>query len=265
MYTLYSTAYTVLQVLNTVQLPFKSLQYSIYSTVGVEHCTVPLQKMYSTAYTVGIVQCTVQFNYKRFTVLYRIYGRSCTVLRQEMYSTEYTVGIVQFTTGETVQKILTVLFSSPAKAAQYRNSTYFLFLNEKHVNRHLKKKKNYFQNEVTIFVQPNFVTANEILFICRGKCYRNRRQKMRQAIQIKIQESRRGKKTGFDAQSPGKGGPVTGSKNSIMVKEFFVRPTHPPSGSKNVIFCFLANMRYIRDGICTGHIRRRVYFSVPAG
>ena len=24
-------------------------------------------------------------------------------------------------------------------------------------------------------------------------------------------------------------------------------------------------MRYIRDGICTGYIRRRIYISVPAG
>ena len=90
-------------------------------------------------------------------------------------------------------------------------------------------------------------------------------KKCAKQFKLKSKKAGRGKKTGFDAQSPGKGGPVTGSKNSIMVKEFFVRPTHPPSGSKNVIFCFLANMRYIRDGICTGHIRRRVYFSVPAG
>ena len=36
-------------------------------------------------------------------------------------------------------------------------------------------------------------------------------------------------------------------------------------GSKNVILCFLENMRYIRDGICTGHRRRRVCIDVPAG
>ena len=54
----------------------------------------------------------------------------------------------------------------------------------------------------------------------------------------------------FDAQSPGKGGPVTGSKTQSWWKNFFSRPTLLPSESKNVIFCFLANMRY---------------FSVPAG
>ena len=43
------------------------------------------------------------------------------------------------------------------------------------------------------------------------------------------------------------------------------RPTRPPSGSKNFILCFLANMRYIRDCICTGYIRRRIYISLPAG
>ena len=77
MYTLYSTAYTVLYVLNTVQLPFKSLQYSIYSTVGVEHCTVPLQKMYSTAYTVGIVQYSL-------------------TTRDLQYCTEFTEDLLQF-------------------------------------------------------------------------------------------------------------------------------------------------------------------------
>ena len=112
---------------------------------------------------------------------------------------------------------------------------------------------------------PNFtisITANEILFICGGKCYQNRWQKMRQAIQIKIQESRCGKKNDFDAQSPGKGGPVTCSnKTKSRWKNLFTQ-THRPSGSKNVILCFLENMRYIRDSICTGHKRRRVNSTV---
>ena len=32
---------------------------------------------------------------------------------------------------------------------------------------------------------------------------------------------------------------------------------NPPSGSKNLIHCCLANMRYIRDGICTGYIYKK--------
>ena len=68
------------------------------------------------------------------------------------------------------------------------------------------------------------------------------------------------RKPRFDTQSPGKGGPVTCSKNSIKVKEFFL--LNPPAQWVNKRYpLLLANMRYIRDGICTGHIRRRVYFS----
>ena len=33
-------------------------------------------------------------------------------------------------------------------------------------------------------------------------------------------------------------------------------PTCPPGGSKNIILCFLANKRYIRDSICTGYITK---------
>ena len=46
-------------------------------------------------------------------------------------------------------------------------------------------------------------------------------KKCAKQFKLKSKKAGRGKKTGFDAQSPGKGGPVTGSKNSIMVKEFF--------------------------------------------
>ena len=42
-------------------------------------------------------------------------------------------------------------------------------------------------------------------------------------------------------------------------------PNRTPGGSKNVILCFLENIRYIREGICTGYIRRQIYISVPAG
>ena len=66
------------------------------------------------------------------------------------------------------------------------------------------------------------------------------------------------RKPRFDTQSTGKGGPVTCSKNSIKVKEFFL--LNPPAQWVNKRYpLLLANMRYIRDGICTGHIRRRVY------
>ena len=78
------------------------------------------------------------------------------------------------------------------------------------------------------------------------------------------QESRRGKNRFFH-KKPGKRGPVSDRNNTAESRWKFFRPTHPPGGSKNVILCFLENMRYIRDGICTGHIRRQVYFSVPAG
>ena len=179
---MYSKEYTIV-LYSSPSRDVHFVQYSIYSSVGIEYCTAPLQKstvqhrqycmcwtLYSSAakdvqYSIYCWYCTVQFNYKRFTVLYRIYGRSCTVLRQEMYSTEYTVGIVHFTTRETVQKILTVLFSSPAKAAQYRNSTYFLFLNEKHVNRHLKIKTIIFRTRWQfLYNQISFLQMKYFLF-----------------------------------------------------------------------------------------------------
>ena len=34
-------------------------------------------------------------------------------------------------------------------------------------------------------------------------------------------------------------------------------------GENAAEYCFLANMRYKRDGICTGYIRRQIYISVP--
>ena len=86
--------------------------------------------------------------------------------------------------------------------------------------------------------------------------------KMRQAMRQKIRLCRLGKNR-FCTQAREKGAQWFTESNMIRVKNF--RPTRPPSGSKNVILCFLANMRYIRDGICTGYIRRRIYISVPAG
>ena len=86
--------------------------------------------------------------------------------------------------------------------------------------------------------------------------------KMRQAMRQKIRLCRLGKNR-FCTQAREKGAQWFTESNTIRVKNF--RPTRPPSGSKNVILCFLANMRYIRDGICTGYIRRRIYISVPAG
>ena len=41
--------------------------------------------------------------------------------------------------------------------------------------------------------------------------------------------------------------------NRIRAKN--VCPSCPPGGSKNILLGFLANIRYIRDGICTGYIR----------
>ena len=71
-------------------------------------------------------------------------------------------------------------------------------------------------------------------------------------------------KTGFVTQAQGKGPSDLLNEISIRVKFFFAQ-TRPPGGSKNVILCFLENMRYIRDGICTGHRRSRICISVPAG
>ena len=89
-----------------------------------------------------------------------------------------------------------------------------------------------------------------------------RRYKMRQAIWNKNQTMLSWPELVLH-KSPGKGAQWFAESNTIRVKNF--RPTRPPGGSKNVILCFLANMRYIRDGICTGYIRRRIYISVPAG
>ena len=51
---------------------------------------------------------------------------------------------------------------------------------------------------------------------------------------------------------PGKGAEWLAEFYTMKVKNQF-HPTHLPSGSKNVILCFLANMRwFIRDGIFTG-------------
>ena len=36
-------------------------------------------------------------------------------------------------------------------------------------------------------------------------------------------------------------------------------PNRKPGGSKNVILCFLENIRYIREGICTGYITRCIH------
>ena len=86
-----------------------------------------------------------------------------------------------------------------------------------------------------------------------------RQHKMRQAMRKKIRllpvlPFRPGKK----------GGHKSDLQENVNKVNIFL-PTCPPSGSKKCIVCFLENMRYIRDGICIGHIRRRVYISVPAG
>ena len=67
--------------------------------------------------------------------------------------------------------------------------------------------------------------------------------------------------TGFSLK-PGKGGSET---QSIYYDQSETKlcPTHPTGGSKNVILCILANMRYVRDGICTGYIKRWIHVSVP--
>ena len=112
-----------------------------------------------------------------------------------------------------------------------------------------------------------FLTANEIHFICGGKCCRvPTKQKMLQAIRTKNQTMPPSRQEPVLHKSLGKGSSVIcrilynqGEKSS---------PNWPHGGSKNIILCFFANMRYIRDGICTGCIRRWIYYlniSVPIG
>ena len=59
--------------------------------------------------------------------------------------------------------------------------------------------------------------------------------------------------------SPVKGSLWLTESNTIRVNNLC--PTRLPGGSKNFIFCFLAIMRYIRDNICTGCIKRRIHIS----
>ena len=56
---------------------------------------------------------------------------------------------------------------------------------------------------------------------------------------------------------PGKRGP-SDLQNKILIRVKNLSPTRLPSAQwvKKVIFCLLENIRFIRDGICTGHIRR---------
>ena len=67
----------------------------------------------------------------------------------------------------------------------------------------------------------------------------------------------------FWTKAQEKGAQWFAESNMIRVKNF--HPSTPHSGSKNIILCFLENMRYIRNGICAGYIRRWIYISVPAG
>ena len=102
-------------------------------------------------------------------------------------------------------------------------------------------------------------------FICGGKYCQNRRQKNAPSkFKGKSTEKLTRQKPVLSHKAREKGASDVQKNSSSKVKNFFAQPARPV-GQKNVILCFLANMRYIRDGICTGHIRRRVYVSVPAG
>ena len=90
------------------------------------------------------------------------------------------------------------------------------------------------------------------------------RQKMRQAIQIKNPRKLLQQKPVLTHKAQEKGGPVTCSEK-INQGERILSPNPHAWWVKKVLLCLLENMRSIRDGICTGNIRRRVYFSVPAG
>ena len=125
---------------------------------------------------------------------------------------------------------------------------------------------SYSQNDLNYFVKRIFADILywkwNTFYLC-GKILPGTDDiKMHQAMRQKIRLCRLGKNR-FCTQAREKGAQWFTESNTIRVKNF--RPTRPPSGSKNVILCFLANMRYIRDGICTGYIRRRIYISVPAG
>ena len=83
--------------------------------------------------------------------------------------------------------------------------------------------------------------------------------KMCQAIRDKIRVCH----LRFCTQGREKGAQWFAESNTVRVTNF--HSTRPPGGSKNIVICFLANMRYVKDGIRTGYIRKRIYISVPIG
>ena len=109
----------------------------------------------------------------------------------------------------------------------------------------------------------NFFTANERHFIC-GEIAAEYRQNEKCAKPFGKNQTMPSWQEPVLHKSLGKGSSVIcrilynqGEKSS---------PNWPHGGSKNIILCFFANMRYIRDGICTGCIRRWIYYlyiSVP--
>ena len=101
-----------------------------------------------------------------------------------------------------------------------------------------------------------------ILFVEENAAKYRRYKKCTKQFGLKIRLCRLGRNR-FCTQAREKGAQWFAESNMIRVNNF--HPTRPPSGSKNVILCFLANMRYIREDICTGYIRKRIYISVPPG
>ena len=100
----------------------------------------------------------------------------------------------------------------------------------------------------------NFLTANEIYFICRGKTT----NKSAKAISILDRKQ-------FCTEAREKGLSVLQNlkwSGWTKISNFFAQVARPVV--KNCILWFLANMKLLRDGICTGYINRRIHLSVQA-
>ena len=103
------------------------------------------------------------------------------------------------------------------------------------------------QRQYILFVWENTASTDDI--------------KMRQIIQNKIRVCQLGKNR-FLHSSLGKG--LSDSQNLIDQGElFFAQPA--AQWVKKRYPLPLAKMRYIRDNICTGYIRTRIYISITPG